>query len=54
MKIICIGRNFIKHVKELGNSVPKEPLFFLKPETAIQPKDIPFLYLNFLMIFIMK
>lgn len=42
MKIICIGRNFIKHAKELGNSVPKEPLFFLKPDTAIQPKGHPF------------
>ena len=42
MKIICIGRNFIKHTKELGNSVPKEPLFFLKPDTAIQPKGHPF------------
>ena len=42
MKIICIGRNYIKHAKELGNSVPKEPLFFLKPDTAIQPKGHPF------------
>ena len=42
MKIICIGRNFIKHAKELGNSVPEEPLFFLKPDTAIQPKGHPF------------
>ena len=42
MKIICIGRNYIKHVKELGNSIPEEPLFFLKPDTAIQPKGHPF------------
>ena len=42
MKIICIGRNFIKHAKELGNSVPEELLFFLKPDTAIQPKGHPF------------
>ena len=42
MKIICIGRNFIKHAKELGNPVPEEPLFFLKPDTAIQPKGHPF------------
>ena len=42
MKIICIGRNYIKHAEELGNSVPEEPLFFLKPDTAIQPKGHPF------------
>ena len=42
MKIICIGRNYIEHIKELGNSIPIEPLFFLKPETAIQPKGHPF------------
>ena len=30
MKIICIGRNYINHAKELGNTVPNEPLFFLK------------------------
>jgi len=42
MKIICIGRNYIKHVQELGNKTPKEPLFFLKPETSIQPRKHPF------------
>ena len=42
MKIICIGRNYAEHAKELGNKIPKEPLFFLKPETAIQPKNHPF------------
>ena len=42
MKIICIGRNYINHAKELGNSLPIEPLFFLKPNTAIQPKGHPF------------
>ena len=47
MKIICIGRNYINHIKELGNSIPKEPLFFLKPETAIQPKGHPFFIPNF-------
>jgi 2-keto-4-pentenoate hydratase/2-oxohepta-3-ene-1,7-dioic acid hydratase in catechol pathway len=47
MKIICIGRNYINHAKELGNSVPKEPLFFLKPETAIQPKRHPFFIPHF-------
>ena len=42
MKIICIGRNYATHVSELGNTLPTEPLFFLKPETAIQPKGHPF------------
>ncbi|MEC9208819.1 MAG: fumarylacetoacetate hydrolase family protein [Bacteroidota bacterium] len=47
MKIICIGRNYIKHAKELGNVIPTEPLFFLKPETAIQPKRHPFFIPHF-------
>ncbi|MCL4282841.1 MAG: fumarylacetoacetate hydrolase family protein [Flavobacteriales bacterium] len=34
MKIICIGRNYADHAKELGSSVPAEPVFFLKPTTA--------------------
>ena len=42
MKIICIGRNYSNHAKELGNTIPKEPLLFLKPETAVQPKGHPF------------
>ena len=42
MKIICIGRNYINHAKELGNAIPSEPLFFLKPNSAIQPKGHPF------------
>ena len=47
MKIICIGRNYRNHAKELGNTIPKEPLFFLKPDTAIQPKGHPFFIPNF-------
>ena len=47
MKIICIGRNYIKHTKELGNPIPKEPLVFLKPETALQPKGHPFFIPDF-------
>lgn len=34
-KIVCIGRNYREHAKELGNEVPSEPLFFLKPSTSI-------------------
>jgi len=47
MKIICIGRNYVNHAKELGNDIPGEPLFFLKPETAIQPKGHPFFIPHF-------
>ena len=47
MKIICIGRNYVNHAKELGNEIPIEPLFFLKPETAIQPKGHPFFIPHF-------
>jgi len=47
MKIICIGRNFLNHVKELNNQISKEPLFFLKPDTAIQPKGHPFFIPDF-------
>jgi 2-keto-4-pentenoate hydratase/2-oxohepta-3-ene-1,7-dioic acid hydratase in catechol pathway len=34
-KILCIGRNYAAHAKELGNEVPKEPLLFLKPPSAL-------------------
>ena len=35
MKIICIGRNYLKHAKELNNPVPKKPMFFVKPDTSL-------------------
>ncbi len=41
MKIICIGRNYSKHAEELGNELPKEPLFFCKPDSAILPPRNP-------------
>ena len=47
MKIICIGRNYVKHIEELGNEVPKEPVIFLKPDTAILPKKMPFFIPDF-------
>jgi 2-keto-4-pentenoate hydratase/2-oxohepta-3-ene-1,7-dioic acid hydratase in catechol pathway len=34
-KIVCVGRNYREHAKELGNAVPTEPLLFLKPSTSI-------------------
>ena len=47
MKIICIGRNYYEHAKELGNETPKEPVFFMKPDTAISPKGHPFFIPDF-------
>jgi len=47
MKIICIGRNYLEHAKELCNEIPSEPIFFLKPDTSIQPKGHPFFIPNF-------
>lgn len=35
MKILCIGRNYVEHAKELGNEVPTEPVIFMKPDSAI-------------------
>ena len=37
MKIFCIGRNYVDHVKELSNAVPTEPVIFMKPITALHP-----------------
>ena len=34
-KIVCVGRNYREHAKELGNDVPKEPLIFLKPPSSV-------------------
>lgn len=42
MKIICIGRNYVEHAKELKNDVPAEPVFFLKPDTTLLPKGRAF------------
>ena len=35
MKIICIGRNYVKHIEELGNELPAEPVVFMKPDSAL-------------------
>ena len=42
MKIICIGRNYKDHAKEMGKPVPDVPMFFLKPDSALLPKRNPF------------
>ncbi|MBR5166641.1 MAG: fumarylacetoacetate hydrolase family protein [Salinivirgaceae bacterium] len=47
MKIIGVGRNYVNHAKELGNDVPKEPIIFLMPETALITRNLPFFYPDF-------
>jgi len=47
MKIICVGRNYVDHIKELDNNKPKEPVLFLKPQTAIINKRQPFFIPSF-------
>ncbi len=47
MKIICIGRNYIDHAKELNNPVPKNPLVFMKPPSALLINNKPFYYPEF-------
>lgn len=42
MKIICIGRNYAEHAKELKNEVPDKPVLFLKPQTALLKDNKPF------------
>lgn len=47
MKIICIGRNYAEHAKELGNAVPDEPVVFMKPASALLVNGKPFYYPEF-------
>lgn len=47
MKIICIGRNYSEHAKELKNEVPTTPVFFMKPDTALLKDNAPFYYPTF-------
>ncbi len=42
MKIICVGRNYAEHIEELNNATPREPVLFLKPDTAIVLKKQAF------------
>ncbi len=42
MKILCVGRNYIEHAKELGNAVPENPVIFSKPDTALLKNGEPF------------
>ena len=47
MKIICIGRNYSEHAKELNNEVPTEPVLFMKPKTALLLPEKPLYYPEF-------
>jgi 2-keto-4-pentenoate hydratase/2-oxohepta-3-ene-1,7-dioic acid hydratase in catechol pathway len=47
MKLICIGRNYTDHIKELQNEKPTDPVVFLKPDTAILLKKQPFFIPDF-------
>jgi 2-keto-4-pentenoate hydratase/2-oxohepta-3-ene-1,7-dioic acid hydratase in catechol pathway len=47
MKIICIGRNYSEHAKELNNEVPSEPVIFMKPKSALLLPEKPVYYPEF-------
>ncbi len=47
MKLICIGRNYTDHIKELANERPSDPVVFFKPDTAILLKKQPFFIPDF-------
>lgn len=47
MKILCVGRNYADHAKELNNPLPTEPVVFSKPHTALLKDGAPFYYPDF-------
>lgn len=47
MKILCIGRNYRDHIKELNSPMPQAPVFFLKPDTSLLIRNRPFYYPGF-------
>jgi 2-keto-4-pentenoate hydratase/2-oxohepta-3-ene-1,7-dioic acid hydratase in catechol pathway len=47
MKIICIGRNYAEHARELNNAIPEEPIIFMKPKTALLTDGKPLFYPDF-------
>lgn len=47
MKIICVGRNYAKHIKELSNQTNEEPVIFLKPDSALLKQNKPFYHPEF-------
>ncbi|MCV6604728.1 MAG: fumarylacetoacetate hydrolase family protein, partial [Porticoccaceae bacterium] len=40
-KVVCVGRNYAEHARELNNPVPTEPILFIKPATALVPMEVP-------------
>lgn len=47
MKIICVGRNYVDHIKELSNEKPTDPVIFIKPDTALIDNSQAFYYPSF-------
>ncbi|WP_413512744.1 fumarylacetoacetate hydrolase family protein [Myroides odoratus] len=47
MKIICVGRNYVEHIAELNNERPDEPVLFIKPDSALLGKELPFVIPDF-------
>ena len=47
MKIICIGRNYAEHAKEMNTAVPTEPVFFMKPDTSLLKDGSDFYFPEF-------
>ncbi|NVO12025.1 MAG: fumarylacetoacetate hydrolase family protein [Bacteroidales bacterium] len=47
MKIICIGMNYMDHIREMNNPIPQVPVFFMKPDTSLVRNNNPFFYPEF-------
>ena len=47
MKILCVARNYALHANEMQSAIPQEPVFFEKPDSALNPKQLPFFYPDF-------
>lgn len=47
MKILCVGKNYLEHIREFDGDAPEEPLFFMKPETALTTRNRPFFLPDF-------
>nr|WP_320192274.1 fumarylacetoacetate hydrolase family protein [uncultured Desulfobacter sp.] len=46
-KVVCVGRNYVDHIKELDNPMPTEPILFIKPATSLQPISAPIVIPDF-------